>query len=126
MPIAPRGACGRAVPARDQRAQPGEEIASASRAPSERLLTGVQLIRTLLRAGSPLVGQISEVDVSRSDGPVLYTVDGHRGAPGRRGVGSAHPAAGRRARPGRRPRAQAVSAIDLRFRDQVVLKPAVR
>jgi cell division protein FtsQ len=102
-----------------------EEIASATRAPSERLLTGVQLIRTLLRAGSPLVGQISEVDVSRSDGPVLYTVDGievrlgseewDARIPRLAGVLAQVASSG-----------QSVSAIDLRFRDQVVLKPAVR
>ena len=102
-----------------------EEIASATRAPSERLLTGVQLIRTLLRAGSPLVAQISEVDVSRRDGPVLYTVDGievRLGAeewdariPRLAGVLAQVASSG-----------QPVTAIDLRFRDQVVLKPAVR
>jgi cell division protein FtsQ len=102
-----------------------DEIAAASRAPSERVLTGVRLIRTLLRAGSPLVTQISEVDVGRTDGPVLYTVDGievRLGAeewdariPRLAGVLAQVAASG-----------QAVSAIDLRFRDQVVLKPAVR
>jgi cell division protein FtsQ len=102
-----------------------DEIASASRAPSERVLTGVRLIRTLLRAGSPLVAQISEVDVGRSDGPVLYTVDGievRLGAeewdariPRLVGVLAQVASSG-----------QTVSAIDLRFRDQVVLKPAVR
>jgi cell division protein FtsQ len=102
-----------------------EEIASASRAPSDRLLTGVQLIRTLLRAGSPLVGQISEVDVSRNDGPVLYTVEGievrlgseewDARIPRLAGVLAQVASSG-----------QPVSAIDLRFRDQVVLKPAIR
>lgn len=102
-----------------------EEIAAASRAPSERVLTGVRLIRTLLRAGSPLVSQISEVDVGRTDGPVLYTVDGIEvriGAdewdsriPRLVGVLAQVASSG-----------QPVSAIDLRFRDQVVLKPAVR
>ncbi len=102
-----------------------DEIATASRAPSERVLTGVRLIRTLLRAGSPLLAQISEVDVGRSDGPVLYTVEGievRLGAeewdariPRLAGVLAQVAASG-----------QAVSAIDLRFRDQVVLKPAVR
>jgi cell division protein FtsQ len=102
-----------------------EEIAAASRAPSERVLTGVRLIRTLLRAGSPLVAQISEVDVGRTDGPVLYTVDGievRLGAdewdariPRLAGVLAQVASSG-----------QPVSAIDLRFRDQVVLKPAVR
>ena len=102
-----------------------EEIAAASRAPSERVLTGVRLIRTLLRAGSPLLSQISEVDVGRTDGPVLYTVDGievRLGAdewdariPRLAGVLAQVASSG-----------QPVSAIDLRFRDQVVLKPAVR
>jgi cell division protein FtsQ len=102
-----------------------EEIASASRAPSERLLTGVQLIRTLLRAGSPLVGQISEVDVSRSDGPVLYTVDGIEVRLGAEEWDSRIPRlAGVLAQVASS--GQPVSAIDLRFRDQVVLKPAVR
>ena len=102
-----------------------EEIASASRAPSERLLTGVQLIRTLLRAGSPLVGQISEVDVSRSDGPVLYTVDGIEVRLGSEEWDSRIPRlAGVLAQVASS--GQPVSSIDLRFRDQVVLKPAVR
>jgi cell division protein FtsQ len=102
-----------------------EELASASRSPSERLLTGVQLIRTLLRAGSPLVGQISEVDVSRSDGPVLYTVDGIEVRLGSEEWDSRIPRlAGVLAQVASS--GQPVSAIDLRFRDQVVLKPAVR
>jgi len=102
-----------------------EEIASASRAPSERLLTGVQLIRTLLRAGSPLVGQISEVDVSRSDGPVLYTVDGVEVRLGSEEWDSRIPRlAGVLAQVASS--GQPVSTIDLRFRDQIVLKPAAR
>ena len=81
--------------------------------------------RTLLRAGSPLVGQISEVDVSRSDGPVLYTVEGievrlgseewDARIPRLAGVLAQVASSG-----------QPVSTIDLRFRDQVVLKPLVR
>lgn len=102
-----------------------EEIAAASRAPSERVLTGVRLIRTLLRAGSPLVSQISEVDVGRSDGPVLYTVDGIEVRIGAEEWDSRIPrlvgVLAQVASSG-----QPVSAIDLRFRDQVVLKPAVR
>jgi cell division septal protein FtsQ len=34
------------------------------------------LIRVLLRSGSVLTGEISEIDMSRTEGPVLYTVDG--------------------------------------------------
>ncbi|HKZ07558.1 MAG TPA: FtsQ-type POTRA domain-containing protein [Methylomirabilota bacterium] len=102
-----------------------EEIAAASRAPSERVLTGVRLIRTLLRAGSPLVAQISEVDVGRSDGPVLYTVDGIEVRLGAEEWDSRIPRlAGVLAQVASS--GQPVSAIDLRFRDQVVLKPAVR
>jgi cell division protein FtsQ len=102
-----------------------DEIASASRAPSERVLTGVRLIRTLLRVGSPLVAQISEVDVGRSDGPVLYTVDGIEVRLGAEEWDSRIPRlAGVLAQVASS--GQAVSAIDLRFRDQVVLKPAIR
>lgn len=102
-----------------------DEIASASKAPSERVLTGVRLIRTLLRAGSPLVQQISEVDVGRSDGPVLYTVDGIEVRLGAEEWDSRIPRlAGVLAQVASS--GQPVSAIDLRFRDQVVLKPAVR
>jgi cell division protein FtsQ len=102
-----------------------EEIAAASRAPSERVLTGVRLIRTLLRAGSPLVAQISEVDVGRADGPVLYTVDGIEVRLGAEEWDSRIPRlAGVLAQVASS--GQPVSAIDLRFRDQVVLKPAVR
>jgi cell division protein FtsQ len=102
-----------------------EELAAANRAPSPRVATGLSLIRMLLRSGSPLTAQISEVDVSRNDGPVLYTVDGievRLGAeeweariPRLMGVLAQLASSG-----------EAVSAIDLRFRDQVVLKPAVR
>jgi cell division protein FtsQ len=102
-----------------------DELASASRAPSERVLTGVRLIRTLLRAGSPLVTQISEVDMGRSDGPVLYTVDGIEVRLGAEEWDSRIPRlAGVLAQVASS--GQPVSAIDLRFRDQVVLKPAVR
>jgi len=102
-----------------------EELADANRSPSPRVTTGLSLIRLLLRSGSPLTSQISEVDVSRHDGPVLYTVDGievRLGAdewesriPRLIGVLAQVKSSG-----------EAVSAIDLRFRDQVVLKPAVR
>jgi cell division septal protein FtsQ len=86
---------------------------------------GVALIRTLLRASSPLLGQISEIDVSRPEGPVLYMVDGIEVRLGAEdwearvsrlvGVLAQLAVSGR-----------AVSAIDLRFRDQVVLTPASR
>ena len=102
-----------------------EELAAGQGAPSGRLATGVSLIRLLLRSGSPLTSQISEIDVSRSEGPVLYTVDGIEVRIGAEdweariarllGVLAQVTSSGK-----------PVSAIDLRFRDQVVLRPAVK
>ena len=102
-----------------------DELAAASRAPSPRVAAGLSLIRMLLRTGSPLTSQISEVDVSRHDGPVLYTVDGVEVRLGEEEWDARIPrligVLAQLASSG-----EAVSAIDLRFRDQVVLKPAVR
>src|SRR5262249_51430061 len=53
-----------------------DELGSAQREPSERAALGIALVRLLLRAQSPLLKQISEIDVGRAEGPVLYTVDG--------------------------------------------------
>ena len=98
-----------------------EELATARQAPSARVASGVSLIRLLLRSGSQLTIQISEIDVSRPEGPVLYTVEGvevRLGAeewearlPRLQGVLAQLASSG-----------QSVTSIDLRFRDQVVLK----
>ncbi len=93
--------------------------------PGERLGVGISLVRVLLRSESALLRQISEIDVSRADGPVLYTVDGIEVRLGREDW---------EARLGRllgvlaqlRASGEPVSVVDLRFRDQVVLKTAVR
>jgi cell division protein FtsQ len=102
-----------------------EEMLGGGRAPSPRMAAGLALIRMLLRTGSPLTSQISEVDVSRQDGPVLYTVDGVEVRLGKEEWDSRIPrligVLAQLASSG-----ESVSAIDLRFRDQVVLKPAVR
>jgi cell division protein FtsQ len=99
-----------------------DELTGASRAPSPRVAAGLSLIRMLLRTGSPLTSQISEVDVSRQDGPVLYTVDGVEVRLGREEWDARIPrllgVLAQLASSG-----ESVSAIDLRFRDQVVLKP---
>lgn len=99
-----------------------DELAGARRAPSPRVAAGLSLIRMLLRTGSPLTSQISEVDVSRQDGPVLYTVDGVEVRLGKEEWDARIPrllgVLAQLASSG-----EAVSAIDLRFRDQVVLKP---
>jgi cell division protein FtsQ len=103
----------------------GAEDVAAGRMPSERLATGVALLRTLMRAQSPLLREISEVDVSRPEGPVLYMLDGvevrigtedWEGRLGRLGGVLAQ----------LRASGQTVTSIDLRFRDQVVFKTAKR
>ncbi len=83
------------------------------------------LIRTLMRAQSPLLREISEVDVSRPEGPVLYMLDGVEVRLGSEdwddrlgrlgGVLAQLRASGQRA-----------TSIDLRFRDQVVLRTAAK
>jgi cell division protein FtsQ len=93
--------------------------------PSPRVAAGISLLRVLLRSETALIQQISEIDVSRPDGPVLYTVEGVEVRIG---------AEDWEARLGRlqgvlaqiRAGGEAVSAIDLRFRDQVVLKTMSR
>ena len=73
-----------------------------------------------------LLRQISEIDMSRRDGPVLYTVDG---VEVRLGAEEWEERLGPPARacwPRCAARGEPVSAIDLRFRDQVVLKTVAR
>jgi cell division protein FtsQ len=102
-----------------------DDVAAAGRMPSERVASGVALLRTLMRAQSSLLSEISEVDVSRPEGPVLYMLDGvevHIGS---------EDWEGRLGRLGGvlaqlRASGQTVTSIDLRFRDQVVLKTAKR
>ena len=49
---------------------------NGQRSASERAGVAISLLHLLLRSKSSLLGQISEIDVSRPEGPVLYTVDG--------------------------------------------------
>jgi cell division protein FtsQ len=96
------------------------ELASMRSDPSPRVRDAISLIRTLLRSGSALAAEISEIDVSRSDGPVLYTADA---VEVRLGTEEWEERLARLERilrqVGREP--EPVRAIDLRFRDQVVL-----
>ncbi len=102
-----------------------DEVAAAGRTPSGRVAAGVALIRTLMRAQSPLLREISEVDVSRPEGLVLYMLDGVEVRLGSEdwddrlgrlsGVLAQLRASGQRA-----------TSIDLRFRDQVVLRTAAK
>ena len=102
-----------------------DDAAAAGRTPSERVAAGVALVRTLMRAQSPLLREISEVDVSRPEGPVLYMLDGVEVRIGREDWDE---------RMGRlggvlaqlRASGQQATSIDLRFRDQVVLRTAAR
>ena len=90
-------------------------------AASERARSGLVLLHLLLRSKSSLFGQISEIDMSRSEGPVLYTVDGIEVRLGKDDW---------EARIGRlqgvlaqlRTARETAASIDLRFRDQIVLR----
>lgn len=98
-----------------------QELVALATAPSPRVQTALALIRTLLRHGSPLTAAISEIDVSRREGPVLYTVDGVEVRLGaeewEERLGRLEGVLARLAAEGTE-----VRAIDLRFRDQVVLR----
>ncbi|OLC01404.1 MAG: hypothetical protein AUH30_00185 [Candidatus Rokubacteria bacterium 13_1_40CM_68_15] len=97
------------------------ELAALRTEPGPKARAALALIRSLLRSGSPLVGEISEIDMSGRDGPVLYTVDGIEVRLGAEeweerltrlaGVLAQITRTG-----------DGVTAIDLRFRDQVVLR----
>ena len=92
---------------------------------SDRAALGISLLRLLLRSRSPLLAKISEIDVSRAEGPVLYTEEGVEVRLGKddwearlgrlQGVLAQLEASG-----------EAVTSVDLRFRDQVVLKTAMK
>jgi cell division protein FtsQ len=98
-----------------------DELVGMRSAPGLRVRAAVALIRGLLRSGSPLVHEISEIDMSRSEGPVLYTLDGIEVRLGSeewpdrlaRLEGVLAQVATQEVRP---------TVIDLRFRDQVVFR----
>jgi cell division protein FtsQ len=101
------------------------DLASGDGGPSPRVAAGISLLRVLLRSETALLQQISEIDVSRPDGPVLYTVDGievRLGADDWEGRLGRLQGVLAQVRSG----GEAVGAIDLRFRDQVVLKTVTR
>ncbi len=99
-----------------------DDLGEGQAGPSDRAALGLSLLRLLVRSESPLLGQISEIDVSRAEGPVLYTLGGVEVRLGQedwearlgrlQGVLAQLGASG-----------ETVTSIDLRFRDQVVLKP---
>jgi cell division septal protein FtsQ len=78
-----------------------------------------------MRSQSSLLGEISEVDMSRAEGPVLYMANGVEVRLGREDWEGR---LGRLQRVTAQLRAtnQSIASIDLRFRDQVVLRTAAR
>ena len=97
------------------------ELLDIKTAPSGRARDAIRLIRALLRSGSALATEISEIDVSQPDGPVLYTVNGIEVRLGadewdERLARLEGVLAQSTAREG------GIRMVDLRFRDQVVLQ----
>ena len=100
-----------------------EELAGMRTAPGPRARQAITLIRALLRTGSTLAAEISEIDMSRPEGPVLYTVDG---VEVRLGTEEWEERLARLEGVLAQLATQDVRGIDLRFRDQVVLRKAVQ
>jgi cell division protein FtsQ len=90
-------------------------------APGGRAAIGLDLLRLLMRSGDGLLQSVSEIDMSRAEGPVLYTLDG---VEVRIGVEDWEARLARLLGVLAQLRAsgETVTAIDLRFRDQVVLQ----
>ncbi len=97
-----------------------EELAAMRSAPSPKALAAIALIRALLRTGSTLAAEISEIDMSRKDGPLLYTLDG---VEVRLGTEDWEERLARLEGVLARVAGQGVRAVDLRFRGQVILRP---
>jgi len=96
-----------------------DELASMRTAPGPKARAAVALIRALLRSGTTLATEISEIDMSRSEGPVLYTVDG---VEVRLGAEDWDERLARLEGVLAQVATQDVSGVDLRFKDQVVLR----
>jgi cell division septal protein FtsQ len=96
--------------------------AAGTAPPSEGLRAGLAVLHVLQRTSARLAARVSEVDLSRAHGPVLYLVDGIEVRLGTDGWGD------RLARLDGvlgelDARGERLASIDLRFRDQVVLTP---
>jgi cell division protein FtsQ len=96
-----------------------EELASMRTSPGPKARAAVTLIRALLRSGPALAAEISEIDMSRPEGPVLYTVDG---VEVRLGAEDWDERLARLEGVLAQVATQDVSGVDLRFKDQVVLR----
>ncbi|HEX6209962.1 MAG TPA: FtsQ-type POTRA domain-containing protein [Methylomirabilota bacterium] len=96
-----------------------EELATMRTMPGPRARAAIALIRALLRTGSALAAEISEIDMSRPEGPVLYTIDG---VEVRLGSEDWEERLARLEGVLTQVATQDVQGVDLRFRDQVVLR----
>lgn len=96
-----------------------EELVTMRTSPGPRARAAIALIRALLRTGSALASEISEIDMSRAEGPVLYTVDG---VEVRLGTEEWDERLARLEGVLAQVASQDVNGVDLRFRDQVVLR----
>lgn len=98
-----------------------DEIAAMRTAPGAKARSAITVIQALLRTGSALTEEIAEIDVSRPEGPVLFTMDGVEVRLGTEDWGDRlarlEGVLAQVARDDAR-----VSVVDLRFRDQVVLR----
>lgn len=88
----------------------------------DRLQTGLALLRAVQRTGGRVAAVVSEIDLSRGEGPVFYTAEGVEVRVGREGwderLARLDGVLGELEERGER-----VESVDLRFRDLVVLKP---
>jgi cell division protein FtsQ len=96
-----------------------EELASMRTSPGPKARTAIGVIRALLRSGNGLTAEISEIDMSRREGPVLYTVDG---VEVRLGTEDWDERLSRLEGVLAQIATQDVRTVDLRFRDQVVFQ----
>src|SRR5213595_2464251 len=96
-----------------------DELASMLSAPSPKALAAIALIRALYRTGSTLAAEISEIDMSRKDGPLLYTIDG---VEVRLGTEDWEERLARLEGVLAQVTGRDVRAVDLRFRGQVILR----
>ena len=100
-----------------------DELATMRTSPGPRARAAIALIRALLRSGSALTAEISEIDMSRAEGPVLYTVDG---VEVRLGAEEWDERLARLEGVLAQVATQDVNGVDLRFKDQVVLNRGAR
>jgi cell division protein FtsQ len=100
-----------------------DELTSMRTSPGPKARAAIALIRALLRSGSTLTAEISEIDMSRAEGPVLYTVDG---VEVRLGSEEWDERLARLEGVLAQVATEDVNGVDLRFKDQVVLKRGSR